>query len=225
MLRTFTGRAIIVAASFKREPKAMTNTITPKHERRRKLNLRISGWALIAGLLTAPAIAMRFTTEVRWTAYDFMLASVVLIGAGGMAEWAVRASSTGAYRLGAGLAVLASVLLLWINGAVGIIGSEDHPANSLYLGVIIAAFIGAVTSRFRARGLAFVMISTAGLQTLIGAVAVLQGWGAGSENWPRPVIVLSVAFSLIWLASAAAFRRAARAGRRAGADETSASLS
>ena len=35
---------------------------------------------------------------------------------------------------------------------------------------------------------------------------------AGSENWPQPVIVLSIVFSLIWLASAALFRRAARTG-------------
>jgi hypothetical protein len=28
------------------------------------------------------------------------------------------------------------LLLVWVTGAVGIIGSEDNPANSLYIGVL-----------------------------------------------------------------------------------------
>ena len=56
----------------------------------------------------------------------------------------------------------------------------------------------------------------AGLQVAIGALAVLRGWGRGSENWPQPIWVLSLIFCLIWLASAACFRRAARADRAPG---------
>ena len=109
------------------------------------------------------------------------------------------------------LALLASVLLLWINGAVGIIGSEDHPANLLYLAVVAAAFVGAVATRFRANGLSLVMVCAAALQAVIGVLAVLRGWGEGSENWPQAVVVLSTIFVLIWLGSAGSFRRAARA--------------
>lgn len=188
----------------------MTNDMAPKHNDRLTSILRIIGWTLVAVLLVTPVIAMRFTDEVQWTTSDFVFAGIVLIGAGAIAELAVRASSDWSYRIGAGLYVLASVLLLWINGAVGIIGSEDHPANLLYLGVILVAFVGAVACRFRAGGLSLAMTSAAVLQALIGAVAVFQGWGAGSGSWPRPVIVLSLVFGLIWLASAALFRRAAR---------------
>lgn len=123
----------------------------------------------------------------------------------------MRASADWSYRIGAGLAVLASVLLLWFNAAVGIIGSEDNAANLLYLAVIAAAFVGAVATRFRAGGLSLVMVSAAALQIMIGTVAVLRGWGAGSENWPQPVMVLSIFFGLLWLASGALFRRATRA--------------
>ena len=194
----------------------MTNPIAPTKNERLTSVLRLIGWTAVAGLLITPAIAMRFSDEVQWTTSDFVFAGSVLIGAGGIAELAVRASDAWSYRFGAGLALLASALLLWINGAVGIIGSEDHPANTLYLGVIIAAFVGAVASRFRAAGLARAMASAAVLQVAIGVVAVWRGWGEGSENWPRPVIVLSIVFGLLWLASAALFHRAAGAHRAPG---------
>nr|WP_315051047.1 hypothetical protein [uncultured Brevundimonas sp.] len=185
------------------------NNIVPTRRDRLTQTLRLLGWATVAGLLITPAVAMRFTDEVQWTTSDFVFAGVILIGAGVIAELAARASADWSYRIGAGLAVLASVLLLWINGAVGIIGSEDHPADLLYLAVIAAAFVGAVATRFRANGLSLVMVCA--LQAVIGVLAVLRGWGEGSENWPQAVVVLSTIFVLIWLGSAGSFRRAARA--------------
>lgn len=172
------------------------NDMAPNPDDRLTSTLRLIGWMIVAGLLITPAIAMRFTDEVQWTTSDFVFAGIVLIGAGAIAELAVRASGDWSYRIGAGLAVLASVLLLWINGAVGIIGSEDNPANLLYLAVILAAFVGAVASRFRQGGMSLAMASAAGLQAIIGALAVSLGWGEGSENWPQPVIVLSIVFCL-----------------------------
>ena len=189
----------------------MTNDTSLNRNSRLTQTLRLLGWTLVACLLVAPAVAMRFTQEVQWTLSDFIFAGVILIGAGVIAELAVRASADWSYRLGAGLAVLASGLLLWINAAVGIIGSEDNPANLLYLVVLAAAFVGAVITRFRAGGLSLAMFSASALQVTIGAVAVSRGWGAGSEKWPQPVIVLSIFFGLLWLASGAFFRRAARA--------------
>ena len=188
----------------------MTNKLPIRHNDRLTSTLRLIGWTLVAALLITPAVAMRFTEAVQWTMSDFLFAGIILIGAGVIAELAVRASGAWSYRIGAGLAVLASMLLIWINGAVGIIGSEDHPANLLYLGVVLAAFVGGVVSRFNAGGLSQSMIIAAVIQVVIGVVAVLRGWGEGSENWPQPVIVLSIVFGLMWLASAALFRRASR---------------
>lgn len=187
----------------------MTNDIDATRNSRLTRTLRVIGWTLVAVLLMTPAVAMRFTTEVQWTASDFVFAGVLLIGAGIVTELAVWASGDWSYRIGAGLAVLASLLLLWINAAVGIIGSEDHPANLLYLAVIAVAFLGAAASRFRAGGLSRSILCAAALQIAIGVLAVVRGWGEGSENWPRPVIVLSIIFALIWLASAYLFRKAA----------------
>jgi len=187
----------------------MTNEIAPTRNGGLTQTLRLIGWTLVAVLLVTPAIAMRFTDEVQWTGSDFVFAGILLTGAGVVAELVVRTSGDWAYRIGAGLAVLATVLLLGINAAVGIIGSEDHPANLLYLVVIAAAFLGAVACRFRAGGLSQSMVWAAALQIAIAILAVEQGWGQGSGSWPRPVIVLSILLALIWLASAYLFRRAA----------------
>ena len=188
----------------------MTNDITLNRNSRLTQTLRLIGWTLVVGLLVTPAITMRVTDEVHWTRSDFVFAGVLLVGAGVIAELAVRASVDWSYRIGAGLAVLASALLLWINAAVGIIGSEDNPENLLYLAVIAAAFVGAVAARFRAGGLSLAMVSAAVVQVTIGGLAVLRGWGAGSENWPQPVIALSIFFGLLWLSSSTLFHRAAR---------------
>ncbi len=82
--------------------------------------VRVVGWGLIAVLLAIPAIAMRFIHEVNWTAFDFIFAAV-LLGAAGLAFelvfWRARALQV---RLALGLAILALVLFVWAQGAVGI---------------------------------------------------------------------------------------------------------
>lgn len=82
--------------------------------------LRVLGWGAVALVLLAPAVAIRFTDEVDWTASDFVLAGLLLIGGGAVIElmaWRVR---NPAIRIGFALLVIAIVALVWIEGAVGI---------------------------------------------------------------------------------------------------------
>ena len=83
-------------------------------------SLRILGWSAVALILLAPAVAMPVTDEVNWTASDFVLAGVLLIGGGALIElvaWRVRSP---AVRIGVGLFIITIVALVWIEGAVGI---------------------------------------------------------------------------------------------------------
>jgi hypothetical protein len=121
----------------------------------------------------------------------------------------VRAQGSLAYRLAAGLALGAALLLIWINLAVGIIGSEDEPANLLYGGVLAVGLIGAILARFQTQGMARALLATAAAQVLVAVIALAAGWGAGSPNWPLPLLAITGFFVALFGGSALLFRQAA----------------
>jgi hypothetical protein len=162
---------------------------------------RIAGWTIPALLLLLPLVAMRFTTEVNWTASDFVVAAV-LFGSVGLAfELIVHRSASLAYRAGAALAVVAAFLTIWVNGAVGMIGSEGNPYNLLFGGVLILALAGALVARFRPAGMARAMVAAAVAQTAVAAFGLSADVLGG---------VLSIGFAAPWLLAAALFWKAAQ---------------
>jgi hypothetical protein len=162
---------------------------------------RIAGWGAGASLLLAPFVAMQFTNEVNWTLFDFIFAGA-LIGAVGIAfELAVRMTRNDAYRTGVAAALAAVFLIVWANGAVGMIGSEHNPYNLLFIAVIAVALLGAVIAFYRPAGMALTM--------LVAAVAQACAGMGGLSADPRGA-VLSTAFAGLWLLAAALFRKAAR---------------
>jgi hypothetical protein len=171
---------------------------------------RIAAWAGAAILLLLPLAAMQFSNEVNWGLGDFVLAGALVVGTGLLLELAVRAQGSLAYRLAAGLALGAALLLVWINLAVGIIGSEDEPANLLYGGVLAVGLIGAILARFQPQGMARALLATATAQVLVAVIALAAGWGAGSTNWPLPLLAITGFFVALFGGSALLFRQAAR---------------
>jgi hypothetical protein len=164
---------------------------------------RIAGWSIPVLLLMLPAVAMQFTSEVDWSVSDFIFAGV-LFGIVGLAfELIVRTSDSLAYRFGAGLAVISAFLTIWVNGAVGMIGSEDNPYNLAFGGVLFIALIGSVLARFRPAGMARAMSLAAVAQVVAGAVGLTAD--------PRGA-VFSIGFGGLWLLSAALFWNSAQEG-------------
>lgn len=173
--------------------------------RRGGIPWRMIGWGIAAILVLLPLVAMQFTAEVNWTLSDFIFA-IVLIGTVGLVfELAVRMSKNWAYRLGAACALAASFFLVWVNAAVGMIGSEDNAYNLLFLCEIPLALGGAVIARFRARGMVLAMFA-AGLAHLVSGV--LAGLGLGGPVNTHEV-VMTLIFSAPWFVSGALFRKAA----------------
>ncbi|MEA3031485.1 MAG: hypothetical protein QOG13_2810 [Sphingomonadales bacterium] len=169
---------------------------------------RIAGWSIPALLLLLPLIAMQFTREVNWTAFDFVVAAVLFGSVGLTFELIVRRSPSLAYRAGAALAVFTAFLTIWVNGAVGMIGSEGNPYNLLFGGVLAIALIGAMVARFEPAGMARAMVAAAIAQAAVAAFG-LSADVLGS--------VLSMAFAAPWLLAAALFWKAARKQSLAGA--------
>lgn len=81
---------------------------------------RIAGWGAAAALLLTPLVAMQFTEEVNWTAFDFAVFGTMLALAGGALELVVRLTRRQAVRVVAGTAIAVAFLLAWAHGAVGL---------------------------------------------------------------------------------------------------------
>lgn len=176
------------------------------------LTKRLIIWAVIVGLLLlVPLVAMRFTTDVQWTGSDFIFAAFVLYGASLTYELVARRLMNAAYRLAVGLGVFASLLLLWINAAVGVIGNEDHPANLLYGAVFVVGFIGAIIARLRARPMFRVLLSMALAQGAVPVIA-LMAWPDSLNEPPGIVrlIALNGFFVTLFVGAALLFRAAAK---------------
>jgi hypothetical protein len=74
-------------------------------------------------LLCIPLMAMRFTEEVHWTLFDFVVAAAMLLVTGFLCELAIRKIKNMQYRIMACVAILLVLLLFWAELAVGVFGT------------------------------------------------------------------------------------------------------
>ena len=171
---------------------------------------RIAGWSTAVAVILAPLVAMQLgASGVFWTLSDFIFAIVLIGGVGLLFELAVRASGSWAYRGGVALALAAAFLLIWINGAVGIIGNEDNSANFVFLVIILMAIAGAVVARGKAALMSRAMTVAGTAQALVG-IAVFALDAGGNEPPGRfALFILIEGFAALWLGSAWLFRKAA----------------
>jgi hypothetical protein len=167
---------------------------------------RIARWSAPALLLLVPLVAMQFSPEWNWTPFDFVALGVILYGAVLTYELVARRAVPTAYRAAVGVAVGTGVLLLWVNGAVGIIG--DGPVNLLYFGVPAIGIIGAFVAGLEPRGMARTLFVMALGQMLVPVLALVI-WNPPFAPGVLPVFVLNGIFAGLWLTSAELFRRAA----------------
>ena len=132
----------------------------------------------------------------------------LLFGTGLAYELVARKGSTVAYRAAVGVALAAAFLLIWVNGAVDIIGSENNDANMMYFWVLAVGFIGALIARFQPRGMVRALFATALAQMLVPVIALINwqpaSWGAAGVFG---VFVLNAFFVMLFVVSALLFRR------------------
>lgn len=119
-----------------------------------------------------------------------------------------RVGWTRGLRVAYGAVLGTAMLLIWVIGAVGLIGVEGDPFDLLYGGVIGVAAVGALVARFRPAGMELALYWAAVAQCLVVVVALILG----KQHHPvssTPEIVLSNGFFVaLWVASARLFRRA-----------------
>ena len=176
---------------------------------RRRIPWRPILWSIPVALLLLPAVAMQFTDEVDWNAFDFIFATVMFGSVGLVVELTVRSSRSLAFRAAVALALAAAFLIIWINGAVGIIGDEDNPANLMFGAVLAVALLGSLAALFRAPGMAIAMFAAAVAQLAVGVIALVGGMAEGPAA-PYDVIGSTGFLGGMWLVSGLLFRKAAR---------------
>ncbi|MDP2629715.1 MAG: hypothetical protein Q8P45_03395 [Candidatus Harrisonbacteria bacterium] len=175
---------------------------------------RLSVWAgVVALILLLPLVAMQFTDEANWSLSDFIFMGAALFGLGLAYELIARRSEKTVYRVAFGLGLAGAFLLFWVNGAVGIIGSEDNPANLLYGAVFVVGLIGSLISRFKPRGMAGTLFAAAFVQMLVPVIALIV-WRPDFSPGVVQVFVLNAFFALLFISSALLFRRASAMGSR-----------
>lgn len=86
----------------------------------KKLGLVILGTAAI---LLVPFIAMQFSSGVNWSVFDFVLAGVLMAGTGLAYVLATMKVRSQRARLIAFAGFVALLMLIWVELAVGLIGT------------------------------------------------------------------------------------------------------
>ena len=142
---------------------------------------------------------------MNWSLFDFVFMGGLLGCIGLAARFIWWRSTNLSSMVASSLVVLAIFLLIWVNGAVGIIGSEDNPANLMFGGVILIVISGALFTRFRPIGMALTCLTVAAAHVVIALTALVSQSGSGSEIWPMDVLGASLFFILIWIAAAGLF--------------------
>lgn len=161
----------------------------------RRIPWRLIGWGGAVVLLFVPLVA-----GFPWTLSDYIAMGAMFAITGGSMEIAVRSSTDWAHRFGAIFAVLTGFLTVWVNLAVGMVGSEDNPYNLWFGGVLAVAIAGSLLARSSA-SMAGVMVVTAIAQALVSILGLTTDTRGA---------LFSLAFAGFWLLSAGLFWAAER---------------
>ena len=177
---------------------------------RRGMPWRVIGWGGAMLLLVTPFVAMQMHADgVDWTVGDFIFAAVLFGIIGGALELAVRFSPNRAYRGAAALSLLGTLLTIWANLAVGMVGSEHNPANQCFFAALLAGIAAGCIGRFRPKAMSIAAAATALLLWTAFAVAVMAPTDEPFVKHSVEFIGTSI-FALLFLGSAWLFRRSAR---------------
>jgi hypothetical protein len=148
-------------------------------------------------------------------AFEFMLLGAGLLVLVLGARWLIkRMPDNRPYKFALILAIAATFLTFWVNGAVGIIGSENNDANAMYLAIILIALVGSMVVQFRPAGMAWVAGMNAIGMIVIAVLALVFDLGVTGPVWPMDVVGVTVFFVCFWAGAAWLFHAAAERQER-----------
>ena len=156
--------------------------------------------AVITGLLLLiPFTAQLISSEVKWTLSDFIFAGCLIFATGAAYSIISRKSDQWTYRIASGLALFSALFLIWVNLAVGVIGSEDNLGNLMYFGVILILLVGILASGLQARGMAITLFTTALAQAATLPVAFFYDMQTLSGSSVMEIVLINGMFITLFL--------------------------
>lgn len=157
-------------------------------------------------LLMIPLVAMQFTDEVKWGVADFIIIGLLLFGAGFSFVLITRHTTSFVHRAAVAAGIGTTLLMIWANLAVGLIGSGQNPGNLMYIGVVFIVILGTILSRFTARGMERAMFATAGSLVVHTAIALLANMQNYPESSVAEIICVNAFFATLFSISGLLFR-------------------
>ncbi len=158
-------------------------------------------------LLVVPFIASMTVDGFNWSGSDFVFAWVLFSFLALAFSFILGSALAGAYKGAIALGAIGTFLLVWITGAVGIIGDSD--INTLYAVVVFIILIGAIATRLRAARMAYVMYAAALVQFVVPVIALVVNTPDFSPGVLQ-VFVLNGFWVVMFAASGVLFADAAR---------------
>lgn len=183
----------------------MSNIETVTFQTKRP-QLRLILWGGAIALYLIPVVAkLTGGDAMLWTTGDFVFAAIGILVATAIVDLGIRKAPDFPYAVASAIAVGICFLTIWANGAVGIVGNEDNPANAAFFGVVLFAAVVAAFAAALANGrpdaMAKAMTACAFAQISAGVIVAVMGY-------LTPVFTPLMA--VLWLLSAALFRKAGR---------------
>jgi len=164
------------------------------------------------GLLIVPFTASFFVDGWLWSGFDYVFAWVMFSFFSLGFTFVAGSTRDTTYKVAVGLAVAAVFLLIWINGAVQIIGDVgdlDSP-NGIYLAVLVVGLFGAIFARLKPRGMSYTLFAMAVTQFSVPLIAYLF-WSPSSYAWTPSIagiFILNSFWVVLFTASGLLFRQA-----------------
>ena len=125
----------------------------------------------------------------------------------------ITSSGRAAYRAGIAVAAAASVMTMWVT----IVREDDDAythASLTFLFLVLTAWVAAFSAWFRPAGMARAMLGVAVMQVLLILAIFTAPSAANAPDGLARTYLFSAGFAMLWLISAACFRRAAQDERR-----------
>lgn len=111
-----------------------------------------------------------------------------------------------AHRIAIASAIGSTLLLIWVNLAVGLIGSGGHAGNLMYAGVVAIAIISTILSRFKPKGMQYAMFAVVGSLALLTAIAFMANMHHYPGSSSAEILGVNAFFATLFAISGLLFR-------------------